>query len=577
MSQPEPCDRTAHAGGWETGPAVGQQDGLGQMARSMAFACARGGLAQTLQRGLLGGYDGAGAWVLELRNIRDGDEQLMVETHEGLHHELQASSGLGLISAMAVLLAQRGNRQHALKEFFRKLTDESRQTHELFATTLSASLAGIRQAKAMLRDNPEYLGYLERGLALGGDPQMPWRYRETAAAAVLRCCMAPAGVIDLLALGFGSMSRRSLPVPGSLPDERLAAFEKLGGPATWPQLLGELAADYPDQFEHEQDLDRRQLPADAVELAEVRRFDEEVLLRRCYEWACGILGKAGLPSVLWSEQEQVARALADAVEHVDPELSQRLNVVTERRPVLDDGLEYDRQQVVLREPLPAQITDATTVEARSAFYAEDADGAQHVCGVWLSRKVAEKQFVIPPGRRLPNLVVALLVRARTASGSPVVRLGLLPPSTTPRECQNMLGDVPLLVVTTHYTLTDEEVTRRLRAVEPVFVLMDLPVAWHIDHWIQQGAKVTMALLPLEGIDSAELYMAAFAVSAIPGFRFVCIGGKVGVSILVERLRQRHGDRLVISGEIIRDQAAAFNLMLNHVYSTWHVLDQDAVG
>jgi hypothetical protein len=168
------------------------------------------------------------------------------------------------------------------------------------------------------------------------------------------------------------------------------------------------------------------------------------------------------------------------------------------------------------------------------------------------------------------------VRARTAEGVDVVRLGLLPTTTTPRECQNLLGDVPLLVLTTHYTLVDDDVADRLRRVEPVFVLMDLPVGWHVDDWFRQGTDVRMALTPLEGAGPVELDMVAFVVADAPGFRFVHVGGKVGVSLLVERLRQRYGDRLAISGELVRDDATAFNLMLNHVFGAWHVLDQDAV-
>jgi hypothetical protein len=517
----------------------------GDQPHRVVFSCARSGLAQTLRQGLLGGYDGAGAWILALDSIRDGDEQLMVETHEGLHHELQASSGFGLVSAMVLLLAQRGTRPHALKELFHGLVGSSRLTHELFATTLSASVAGIEQTRTILRDNPVYLGYLERGLALGGGPDTPPRYRGTAAAAVLRCCMAPAGVFDLLELGFGQISRQRLPVRGGVPDERLVAFEEAGGAAGWPEEAAEL--------------------------------DEEALLRQCYERTCAVLAGAGLPSVSWTEQEQVAHALTEAVGRADAGLAQRLNIVTGRRPVVDDGLEFDRQKVVLRERLPAEIIDLATAQTSlSAFVAGAADGEPHACCVWLSRRVAEKQFAIPPGVMLPDLLVALLARARAPDGSAVVRLGLLPSSTTPRQCQDLLGHVPLLVLTTHYTLAGEATAARLRRVEPVFVLMDLPVAWHVDDWFRQGAGVRMALVPLEGVGAAELDMVAFAVDRVPGFRFVFAGGKAGVSLLVERLRRRHGDRLAISGTLIRDNAVAFNLMLNHVFGAWHVLDQDAV-
>jgi hypothetical protein len=477
---------------------------------------------------------------------------------------------------MSLLLAERGTRPFALKDLFRSLAQDSQQAHELFATTLSASVCGIGQARVLLRDNPVYLGYLERGLALGGEPDTAWRYRETAAAAALRCCMAPAGVLDLLEMGFGKASRQSLPIRGGSPDERLAAFEGTRGP-DWREFIDDLAAQFPEQMGSERDADRRRLPEGAEELAALRQFDEDVLLRQCYERVCGVLAKAGLPSVAWAEQEQVAHALRDAVRQVDPDLAQRLNVVTARRPILDDGLEYDRQKVVLRDRLPAQVLDpADTMMTVPSLLAEAADGTVHACGVWLSRQVVGKQFAIPPGTELPDLTVALLVRARAQDGSSMVRIGLLPSSMTPRECQDLLGDVPLLVVTSHFTLTDESAASGLRRVEPVFVLMDLPVAWHVDDWVRQGATVRMALVPLEGVGPAELDMVAFAVDRAPGFRFVCIGGRVGVSILVERLRRRHGERLAISGQLVRDDAAAFNLVLNHVLGAWHVLDQDAV-
>jgi hypothetical protein len=294
-------------------------------AYGIVFACARDGLARTLEQGLLGGYDGAGAWVLAVRNLRGDSEQLMVEAHEGLHHELQTSSGLGLVSAMALLLAQRAFRPHALAELFHGLANDSAHTHEVFATTLSASVVGVGQAKAMLAGNPVYLGYLQRGLALGA----AWSHHQTAAAAVLRCCMAPAGVFDLLDRGFGRVSRPGLSVRGGLPDQRLAAFEAAGGRAAWPELVTELAAG----------------------------LDDDSLPRRCYEQACKLLDAAGLPSVSWAEQEQVALAIKDAVGRVDPELAERLNIVTGRRPIWDDGLEFDRQKLVLRERLPAEILD----------------------------------------------------------------------------------------------------------------------------------------------------------------------------------------------------------------------------
>jgi hypothetical protein len=151
----------------------------------------------------------------------------------------------------------------------------------------------------------------------------------------------------------------------------------------------------------------------------------------------------------------------------------------------------------------------------------------------------------------------------------------MPESTTPRDLQNLLGDTPLLVLTTHYTLNNDAVAGALGRVRPVFVLMDLPVTWHVEYWIGQGATVSMALTPLEGV-TGKLMLAAFAVDRSPGFRFLSVGGEAGVSVLVERLRRRHGDKLVISGDVLRDVGNNLNLVLGHVFACWHSLDQDAV-
>jgi hypothetical protein len=97
-----------------------------------AFVCARSGLHEVLRFGLLGGYDGARSWSLATGSIGASAEQRMVEVHEGLHHELQISSGWGLVSGMAWELARRGVRPSAFGELFNVMVEESRQTHEVF-------------------------------------------------------------------------------------------------------------------------------------------------------------------------------------------------------------------------------------------------------------------------------------------------------------------------------------------------------------------------------------------------------------------------------------------------------------
>jgi len=512
------------------------------MTGRVMLACARTGLETVL----LGAYDGAGSWSITVNSLRSSDEQLMVETHEGLHHELQASTSYGLVASVAAQLAGRGVRRYALREVFQEMVDNSRQVHEVFATTLSAYTTGVDRTRQLLADNSEYTAHLATGLSLGG-AGVPERFHGTIAASVLRCCMAPAAMESVIAGGFATLRRDALADPGDAPDVRLARLRALQSSGGWNRLFAG------------------------------RTEPDDDMIRDCYEHARSILDRAGLASVRWTEQADVAMALRASVAEIDPELADRLNIVTERRPVLDDGLEYDRQKVVLRERLPARVValdEDTGLDPAFVIRLPDGRG-QCVCAVWLARPVAAKQFVLPIHPPLPHLVVALLGVDDDPPGRPVVQLGLLQPELTPRDVQNRLGAVPLIVLTSHLTLFDPAVDRRLRRVHPVFVLMDLPVAWQVKDWIQQGASVRMALVPLDGLTNVELWMAAFTVDRRPGLRFLSIGGKVGVSVLAERLRRRHGDRLTIDGEFLRQDAAAVNAALTTVFDVWHVLDQDA--
>lgn len=135
-----------------------------------------------------------------------------------------------------------------------------RRTNERFATTLSAALSGIAETRRLLAGNAVYLGYLERGLGLVDVDGAPLQLRETAVAAMLRCCMAPAGVADMLAVGFDRLGRRNLDVARDTPDQRLVAFVREGGPASWTPTLTDLLAEYPDRGGDRGDADRRDPP-----------------------------------------------------------------------------------------------------------------------------------------------------------------------------------------------------------------------------------------------------------------------------------------------------------------------------
>ncbi|HEX5401680.1 MAG TPA: hypothetical protein VFX16_05180 [Pseudonocardiaceae bacterium] len=49
-----------------------------------------------------------------------------------------------------------------------------------------------------------------------------------------------------------------------------------------------------------------------------------------------------------------------------------------------------------------------------------------------------------------------------------------------------------------------------------------------------------------------------------------------MSLLLARLREQHGDRIVVDADLIRTHWHALNLVVSHVFACWHRLDQDAV-
>lgn len=155
-------------------------------------------------------------------------------------------------------------------------------------------------------------------------------------------------------------------------------------------------------------------------------------------------------------------------------------------------------------------------------------------------------------------------------------MALLDSASSPRVVQNLVGDaLPVLVLTTHSSLADEQLTALLSRATPVFVMMDLPVIWHVDHWIGQGATVRFAVSPLTGISSAELWLAAFMIDFTPGMVFLSINGAVAITRLSERIRNRpDGQAPIVDPAVLSDNRAGINLAVSHIFTLWSLLDQN---
>ncbi|WP_426502654.1 hypothetical protein ACPPVO_34115 [Dactylosporangium sp. McL0621] len=489
----------------------------------------------------------------------------MTELHEALHHDLQWSSGWGLLSSGVGIAARSGYRRLAFRELFLRMVDLSRETHETYATTISATIGGIGDARALLAGNAEYLAYLDRGLALAdASGDWPWQFRIAAIDAVLRVCMRPAVSMDLLRRGFRQLNIGDFEPGRDGPDRRLTAFEQAGGPASWPALFERLLAEFPDRGG---DTGAAVPPADSPDFDRLRRFEEEILGPRCHAHAGAVLERAGLASVGTRQQSALATAFRSAIIEVSPEVAPLVTLVNERRPAFEETLELHRQRVWLRPPLTAEVVPSAHLRDTGAFRSLDGEGGHYVCGLWLDRAVAAGQFDLGD-RAVPDPLVAV-----AAVDGARIRLGLLPPDTTPAECQAALPGSPLLVLTTHHSLARHAtVLATLQTVEPVFVLMDLPVDRHVRQWVSSGILVRLATWDVGGLTVLML-----AVTRNHPFRFLCIGTPGGMYVLADQLRRRYPGQVVTEPALLDEHPVATRRAVRFALDAWHLLKQGGPG
>lgn len=537
------------------------------------FACERAGLAQSLHPQTLEDYDGSGLWRVFLGALTGTREQLLVEFHEGLHHELQASSAWGLVCAIASALARGGFRTSELNAMALRMIEASRLTHETFATVISGLAVGEAETSELLLGNRLYSQYFDEGLALVSRDSAPnSQLYYAAVTAVLRVCMNPSAMVGFVERGFSQLNAFDPRLDQASPDARLSAYRALGGAHSWQNVFAELFETHRLRFRVEGEL----LPEEhSGEFTELRAFEEEVLLPSCYRHAQHVLDRAGLESVSVGKQSAFARALKSAAGEVDPALGRRLRVVTGRRSVAEDMLEFDRQQIVLRTRLLAHAEAFTGTPRQLAAYQIDEPVTPHTCAVWVSRSAATKQWDLSAAE-VPDVFAALVQGTATRDGDGV-SFAIFDGTPSPRCVQTRVGEaLPVVVLTTHSSLVDRSLQALLSRATPVFVVMDLPIAWHVNHWVDQGGEVSLAVSPLTGVPTAELWLAVFTIDTTPGFVFLCIGGSAAVSLLAKRIRDRHTTGVTVDPDILLHNRAGIDLAVSLIFSLWSVLDQNGV-
>jgi hypothetical protein len=550
------------------------------MGRQPVLACDRG-LADSLRADLLGGYDGVGSWSVFVEHVRGADEHLMVQAHEALHHELQTSTVWGCLASVAAMLGQSGIRGHALNEVFDYAIAGSTNVHELYATYLADALGRERHERDVLIDNARYSQFRQRAaMLLRLDAGDVGTVPIAATAAILRCCMAPAGLADLVGdLDFQTLSISQLrSAVNCRPDERLALFESLNTDLTiWQELLRELAEQDPGHQQRILAEHRTTTQEDLRMLTQQWSYEVQVVQRRCFELVAEILAKADEPTLQWSRLDQLTARIARAGIAADPSLQEVLKVGDLVPTDGADLLEFSRQGIALRSRLPLEIladTEVGTLALIDGMVVQKGTEQEHLCALWTEPKMLEKQFEVEAADL--DLRVCLFTRARDADGQPVARIGILQTHRTARELQRIVAPTPLLVLTTHSALVHDDIAAALSGVEPVFVLMDLPIGWHIDHWLRQDARVRYGVATVDA--EKELALLAVSVDHAAHLRFFHIGGMVALGSLLERLRQRYDPDLVGHDQTVLDQEiAGLTMAANHVLHTFSVLDQDGVS
>lgn len=543
-----------------------------------AFRCRSGRLGDSLRAGLLGGYSGSGSWSIFVEEIADADEHMVVQVHEALHHELQVSSIWGQITALSALLAEGGHRPLALSEVFDHGVIASTAVHEMYATFLADATLRKKTHRDVLEGNSEYSGYRDRAVALLPTEGVSDQIRIGATAAVLRALMQPRSLVGLVEkLDFSTLRaadiRRHVPVG---PDARLDVLERVSQRVEWAELLADL-----DRLDprHQERILGENRPTEAEDMALLQEqwdFEVQEVQRRCHELVSEQLGSTDSGCLPWAELRNLAEAVRSAVVLVDPSLAEVLAIGDDLPVDNADVLEFARQRIVLREPMVVEEIGSNAQQVLAAlegFVVQAGTGDEHVLGIWADPGFLRKQFSFE-GPLGPDPTTVLFTRASTGvAGGSVARVGNLRGLASPRELQRQLGDVPLIALTSHLSLVREEVATTLDAVEPVFVWMDLPIGWHVDHWLSQGASVRFAVATVDR--ERELAMLGMQVDRAPHLRFIHIGGLLAMGSLFERLRQRHGEeQLSHDQSVISDEGHGFTLVARHIVNTFSTLDQD---
>ena len=478
-----------------------------------AFWCAR-----SPQSTLLGAYDGIETWTLTAEALTDWGVQTHTSRHELLHHLLQEGTPWGRIGMAAGARAGVGPEPAQMTRLFRFCRSAARTVHEVFATTLSL---GGAEPGALPDLSPEYRAFLELGNRIGAPAD--WDARRHVVDAVLRLCMAPAGLDGLLRPGLDHASLR--------PDDRLAAVLEAGLPrldctGLGPDARPQDVADFFDRVAIE--LNRIKVPT--LPVAAIR-----VLM--------DVLDDRPPPTAAESapDPDPVAGVLpvpeADGVEH------------------------YQRQGIELRANGPLKVALVPAEEVRPD---------RHDLVFWCRADLLARQFSRPNGLDgRTGHIVAIPFPGPLAEADGAVRLAVFEsddPATVAR-----LWPAPGIWVTTAASLVDAPEHARSDGIATLYAIVDLPVYEFLSHTWRLNSTIKWVEIVHEA--NLKAYVLAWKTAAIPDVVWLHFATSTSRELIRDWFSAQPPGRAEHHPASFGDEEGDIRNVIRGVLATWWVIDQ----
>lgn len=517
---------------------------------SPQFACQSGDFLATDGDSLLGSFDGRDARDLHAYAVDPGDAQLLVSVHELLHHDLQWSTGWGLIGAMAGLLATSDSDPDRLKSVANYANRQAKHVHEIFATTISAGVLGIPRGRELMAGNRQYLRYLDQGLSLGGDLQRwPWQFRESAIQMLLRSLMQPRGLLDLAEAGFERLTAADL-TSVSPPDMRLRRTRTAGG--WWDSTFTELLAQHPDRGGDTGGPWARNLPNEQVAMETLRAYEETVLIPQLSETARERLRQLGIDCLDEQEYLHVAESLRISFQELAP-AEWEVELLTQRRPWSHEPLGAERERIQLH-PTPAVADIVSPDELGDSRFVLRGPGDQStILAIYLPGAAYAVQFGVQGLAAVPAVLALAGWPRLDAEDTRHVPLALFTPDLTPADLQAAFPGLRVIILTTLTTTRNQPFRDHILGLPQAFVLIDLPLSLQISYWINDGWTIRFATIDLNSPYGLTLLL--FALDELPGICFLSYRSNAGFGEVAQLLDRHPGkvtSDLLPSADLLRD-------------------------